>query len=357
MRKKFSFAINGRFLEQDLTGVQRFSEELTLRLLRANPDAVVVAPPQRRRLSGGLDDRVIETRAGAGHVWEQLVLPAWSARNGSPPLVNLASTAPLALKNQIVTHHDITYVRYPESFSGSFRALYRVLIPAMLRRNRAILTVSDFSRREIAEHYGVDPSKIHVIYNAVSEEFRAVEKDIADTQRPFFLAVSSKNIHKNFDYLLHEFADARSRGLNYDLKIVGGVARSFRQVEESTAHSSGVQWLGRVSDADLIALYGQASGFVFPSLYEGFGIPPLEAQAAGSPVLSSDLAALPEVLGDSALLADPRRAGAFADGMLRLASDPELRDDLRSRGAANVDRFSWERSADRILELIAGMRA
>jgi glycosyltransferase involved in cell wall biosynthesis len=347
--------INCRFLTQPTTGVQRFAERIVEYLTRSTPDLVLVAPPGQlsRTEFNGTPVRVIGSRGG--HYWEQVQLPRF-LRRFSPEalLVNLANTGPVRWKNQIVTLHDISYVRLPESYSRQFRWFYGWLIPRLLRGARAILTVSEFSKREIQGFYHVDAARITVVFNAVDDDFLQAEVMPRSVQpgASYFLVVSSLNVHKNVGPFIEMFKKYRATsGSGTELWIAGGSARSFT-VSNLSAGGDGVRALGRVSDAELVWLYRHARAFVFPSLYEGFGIPPLEAQAAGAPVLASNAAALPEVLGQSALLVDPRAEEAVLTGLERLDTDAELRESLRAMGESNLKRFSWERSAAVVMDVL-----
>lgn len=163
--------VNARFLTQELTGVQRFAEQLSLSLLSQRDDLVFVSPDGivRKSVADNLNVQVIGKKNG--HIWEQFELPRYLKKQGAPLLLNLCSTAPVFYKNQIVTHHDVTYKRYPKSFSRKFKMLYGILVPLMLRNSHRLLTVSEFSKREINEVYGVSEKKISIIYNAVSGDF------------------------------------------------------------------------------------------------------------------------------------------------------------------------------------------
>lgn len=343
--------INARFLTQQVSGVQRFAEQISLSLARLRSDLHFVAPPGeilRPEIASQL--RVEQIGHRSGHLWEQVDLPLWLARHGRPLLVSLCSTAPLAYSKQVVTHHDITYVRHPESFSWKFRALYRLMIPMMLRRSLAQVTVSEFSREEIASHYGVDPKGIHVIANAVSAEF-CTGLEPTQLERPYVLAVSSPAAHKNFSRLIEAF---RLLGeLDVELRIVGAANRSFVDAQlQQSGQGDRVRWLGRLDDDQLIEQYRNAAVFAFPSLYEGFGIPPLEAQACGCPVVAASSASIPEVLGNSVLYFDPLDPPGIAAALRRVLLDHKLRADLRRLGQENVLRYSWDISALRLSSLI-----
>lgn len=342
--------INARFLSQELSGVQRFAEQISLSLARLRSDVHFVAPPgplPREEIARQLHvERIGRNR---GHLWEQIDLPLWLARNGRPLLVSLCNTAPLAYGRQLATHHDIAYVRHPESYSWRFRMLYRALTPLMLRRVLALISVSEFSRGEIAEHYRFPKQRIHVIGNAVSSAFRPVSAPTGE--RPYLLAVSSPAAHKNFARMIEAFEWLRD--LDVDLHIVGSAGRSFvDQRMQDSGQGGRVQWLGRIDDDRLIEEYRGAAAFVFPSLYEGFGIPPLEAQACGCPVIAASSASIPEVLGTSALYFDPCDTQSLATAMRRVLLDDALRSSLQHAGLENVLRYSWDISALHLSSLI-----
>ncbi|AZZ55624.1 glycosyltransferase family 1 protein [Rathayibacter iranicus] len=336
--------VNARHLTQATTGVQRFAHQICERLSELRQDVVFVAP------QGDLQESsfpVLQIGRLRGHLWEQVELPLFLNARGHPLLVNLMSTAPALYRNQIMTHHDITYVRHPDSFSWSFRTLYGVLTPASLRSSRAIVTVSEFSRQEISGHYGIASEKITVVPNAVSGIF--TPGSTRSTER-FLLAVSSPNKHKNFDAMVHAFEQANIPA-DFSLKIVGTQSASFSRAAQSH-NLARVHYLGRLSDDELVEVYRSATAFLFPSLYEGFGIPPLEAQAVGTPVLAAYAAAIPEALGDSALYFDPSRAGDMVSRIEDIATDSSLRTELTNKGYSNVRRYSWSSSARQLNNLI-----
>jgi glycosyltransferase involved in cell wall biosynthesis len=341
--------INARFLSQAATGVQRFAEQITRQLITEHPEVTVVAPPLTEIPDWLPQENVFMVGKLRGHAWEQIELPRALKRAGSPLLLNLASTAPIRYRNQISTHHDITYVRYPTSFSRSFRLLYSVIVPRFLKASRAVITVSEFSRQEIACHYKIDVAKIVVVANAADSRFR-VPHEPTSSNPPYILAVSSPNEHKNFKRLLRAYATVATE-LSSDLVIIGKQTSSFAAQEYEVTPADRVRFAGRVPDSELIELYQGARAFIFPSLYEGFGIPPVEAQRCGVPVASSNAASLPEVLGTSALFFDPTDERAIAEALLAVDSDPSLRARLRQAGLSNAERFSWASSASRVWAL------
>ncbi|MFL1586307.1 glycosyltransferase family 4 protein [Stutzerimonas stutzeri] len=344
--------INARFLTQETRGVQRFAEQVCLELGAMRKDLTFVAP-QDTPVHGSAE-RLQVRRIGRnrGHLWEQLDLPLWLARNGRPPLVSLCNTAPLIYRNQIATHHDITYVRHPESYSRTFRGAYKSLTPLLLKRIKALITVSDFSRKEIARYYGYPRENICVVPNAVSAKFRP---PAAESQppagRPYLLAVSSPNAHKNFARMVAAFLSLEGFD-EVELHIVGDSHSVFSGSDYRLEGNPRVRVLGRLDDEQLVREYQGATAFVFPSLYEGFGIPPLEAQACGCPVIAARAASIPEVLGESVLYFEPLNIEDIARCMRHVLQDAGLREDLRTLGLANVERYSWKRSAQTVSQLI-----
>lgn len=336
-----AFYINGRFFTHKITGVQRFAYELTKRLV-SNFDVKILVP---RGTSVPSDLPFEEVGRNRGHVWEQFDLPIYLKARRSPLLLNLANTGPISYKNQIATHHDITYIRFPKSFSWKFRTSYRYLIPIFLRNAKFTITSSEFSKGEICSEFSLEPQRMIVVPCGVDhDQFKP-----GKTRDKFFLLVSSPSLHKNFSIAITAFAKSSLAG-EYKLKIVGSVAQAFRPTAQN-GHPS-VVWLGRVEDDELLRLYQTASAFVFPSVYEGFGIPPLEAQASGCPVISSNAASMPEVLRQSVLYFEPNDAAMLTRRMEEVANSSDLQASLVNKGFENASRFSWDYSYMKVAEII-----
>jgi glycosyltransferase involved in cell wall biosynthesis len=226
-----------------------------------------------------------------------------------------------------------------------------------------VLTVSETSKRDILRYFHVPESKIDVIYNAIDERLGEAPTDAEMAQvreryqlnDPFVLYAGNIKPHKNLERLIEAFNTVRRGGLeNVKLLIIGDEISKYaalrRAVQRHKLHKH-VRFFGFVSDKTLASLYRLASVFVFPSLYEGFGLPPLEAMAAGTPVVTSNVSSLPEVVGDAAILIDPYEPDEIAGALRRVLTDPALRDDLRARGFARVKEFSWDRSVHRVREI------
>ncbi|MMZ59116.1 Glycogen synthase [compost metagenome] len=213
--------------------------------------------------------------------------------------------------------------------------------------------MSEFSKNEIHSVFKYPKNNISVIYNAVSNAFHNLNEDFSDTRNEYLLAVSSPNFHKNFHGMLSAF-ETISKKYDISLKIIGKTAVSFSKQDFSKllSQSDKVEFMGRVDDEELIKLYQNALAFVFPSFYEGFGIPPLEAQSCGCPVISSNTASMPEVLKNSVIYFDPSNIKAIENAMEKIISDPELRKELIKKGNENIKRFSWNTSAQRISDIV-----
>lgn len=351
--------INARFLTQNISGVQRYAEQMCMSLKKIRDDIVCLAPHgiKMHEAAKALDVQCIGRNSG--HLWEQLDLPLYLKRRGNPLLISASSTGPMFYRNQVATHHDINYVRYPQSYTRVFRMAYRTITPILASRAKTIITCSNFSKGEISRFYGIDENKFLVLHAAVSEGFRARPPHPAGPQ--YLLAVSSPAAHKNFNRMIQAFLSLRGFP-DLQLHIVGAATHIFANpdLQRLACRDSRIRFLGRLSDAELIEQYQGAAAFVFPSLYEGFGIPPLEAQACGCPVVAANAASIPEVLQASALYFDPLDVNHMASAMQRVLTDQPLREALRLHGLNNVERFSWDMSAQRLsqrLDALLGAKA
>lgn len=357
--------INGRFLQRPVTGVERFATEtLTAldQLLSAGALprlSLVLAVPAGTRPAVSFRNMPVEqVGRHQGHLWEQLDLPMFC---GKRRLVNLCNTAPVFKRNQLVVIHDAAVFSVPQAFSASFRVAYKVIHAGLSLMGARILTVSEFSRRDLARHLPLGAERIAVLPESAEHVLRhspdqALLERTGLGRRPYVLAVSSVAAHKNFRLVL----DALTRLDNppFDMAIAGGGnAKVFGQSVE--LRSDRVKWLGYVSDAELRALYEGAMCFVFPSIYEGFGIPPLEAMQCGCPVLAARAASIPEVCGDAAIYFDPRDPAALAQLLLKVADDASLRNTLKQKGLARAQQFTWKRVAQELAHhgLLEGLPA
>lgn len=347
-------AINGRFLTQGLTGVQRYAREVTRALdgLVARGEAPklrLIAPPGAEGLEDfpHLAPSIMGTRGG--QLWEQLDLPRAA---GGDFLLNLGNTAPVAQgRNQAVVIHDAGVFDTPESYSWKFRSWYRGLQHMLAFRGTQFLSVSEFSAGRIAAHLGLDAPRIGVTLEGGEHILReAADANILARHglapRGYALVIGTGAAHKNLAALHHAIGALGERGLV--LAVAGAKdAAVFRQ--DGAPPGEHVKPLGRVSDAELRALYEAALCLVFPSRYEGFGLPPVEAMWCGCPVIASRAGAVPEVCGDAALWFDAARPESLGAAISCLADDTSLREKMVAAGRDRTALFSWEQAAQRLL--------
>ena len=313
----------------------------------------------------GENFRTVVERAGAYSVKEQLTIPMDLRREGidlfhAPHYV----LPPLIPCKAVVTIHDCIHLRFPQYLPNSFAYAYaRSSLWVATHRASRVLTVSEASKRDILRYFRIPESKIDVIYNAIDERLGEPlsNEEIGRVREryqlndPFVLYAGNIKPHKNLERLIEAFQMLRRSGLEHvKLLIIGDEISQYatlrRAVHRYKLHKH-VRFFGFVPDKTLAALYRLASVFVFPSLYEGFGLPPLEAMASGTPVVTSNVSSLPEVVGDAALLIDPLDAADIAHAIRRVLMEPALAADLRQRGLARVTHFSWERSVARVREI------
>lgn len=356
--------INGRFLGQRLSGVQRFAREIVSSL-----DALLASDPDFRRGSVELhhprectvpnDLEVIRPREvgrRSGHGWEQIDL-ALSARGAA--LLSLGNTGPALHGRQMVVIHDASVLAYPDNFTFAFRNAYRGLFRILARSAERVMTVSHFSAGELGRYLRLSSSTIPVIYNG-GDHFARISADPSIVRRhgladgDFILAIASASRTKNTPLIegaLERMGSPRPR-----LVWVG--ARESRIFQASDApQAPDAVWLELLSDADLKALYERALCLVFPSIYEGFGLPPLEAMECGCPVLASDIGAVREVCDDAVLYFDPRDDEALARQIERVRDGASLRRQLREMGRARAAAFTWAQSGSRMLKIVREVAA
>lgn len=269
----------------------------------------------------------------------------------------------------VVTIHDLGYLAFPTAHTTARRLELHLTTRWSARAAWRVIAISQATRRDLIRHYGVAPEKIGVIYHGVAPQFQPVtcRATISATLShygictPYVLYVGTIQPRKNLLRLIEAFAQCRREWTGHtqcpQLVIAGKPGWLTTDIERRVAEmglTSLVRFPGYVADADLPALLSAALAFVFPSLYEGFGMPVLEAMACGTPVLTSTTSSLPEVAGDAALLVDPLNTAALAAALARLVDDAALRDELRRRGLARAAEFRWERCAAETLGVLTG---
>ena len=335
-----NLAINTRVVAFQIGGQQRVALEVAKRL----EGATQIRPAAQL---GGLK----------GHLWEQFALPL-KARGRL--LWSPSATGPLAYRRQVVTVHDVAFLDTPEYFSASFRRLYENLVPALMRRAAKVVTVSEFSRQRIVARTGLDADKIVVIGNGVAEQFRPPDpqslarvRAALELPQRYFLIQATSDRRKNLARALKAWRAALpSLPDNLWLVVSGSRDRTHVFGEDGAQEvSPRTRFVGYVAEEHLAPLIGGAEAFLFPSLYEGFGIPILEAMACATPVLTSDATATREVAADKALLIDPSDEASIAGGIVALANDASLRARLAQIGPAHAAKFTWDDIATRYRKL------
>ena len=349
-RKLHDFGI-GTYIRNLLRHVARMDRETEFVLLCQEPDLGIAAQL-------GPNFRTVLERSPNYSIREQLHIP-WLLMRERPDVFHAPHyVLPPAVRcPSVVTIHDTIHLTFPQYLPNRVAFAYaRGSMWAAARRSHRILTVSEASKRDILHFFDVPPEKIVVVHNAIDERFSREPRaeDVArvrerfQLQQQFVLYAGNIKPHKNLERLIEAFNGLRRSGLD-DLKllIIGDQISKYpalrRAVHRHKLHKH-VRFLGYLPDDTLAILYRLAAVFVFPSLYEGFGLPALEAMASGTPVVTSNVSSLPEVTGDAAVLVDPYDVGAIEAGMRRVLTDPQLAADMRRRGLLRAREFSWERS-------------
>lgn len=261
----------------------------------------------------------------------------------------------------IITVHDLAFLRVPECADPSLRRYLSAAVPRSLQRAKHVLADSGNTRQDLIELLNVAPKRISVVPAAVDQQFRRVEDPrlLREVRRrysidgPYILSTGTLEPRKNLARLIEAHARLRQRFQTAPpLFIAGGRGWLYEDVLESAQREGQdhVRLLGYVPDQHLPSLYSMAELFVFPSLYEGFGLPPLEAMACGTPVVCSNRPSLPEVVGDAALMVDPEDEDALCEAMQNVLVDPSTRQALSRKGLSQAQRFTWTQAAERLLE-------
>ena len=362
MGLKDSFAVNGRFLTQTPTGVQRYALNVLKALDEANEGGAIA----RLLVPTGASDpglksfeRIEIASRLKGHAWEQCALPLrWRG-----PLLNLCNTAPVAKADQIVCIHDANVFVAPDSYSFAFRTAYKSIQPLLVRRSTRIATVSQASARQLARYLPVDARDIAVLPNGYEHVMQwnpdaaqiapAIVRSIAARSRRYVFALGSRARHKNLALLSRIAGELDALGI--DIVVAGGDSGIFN--DSTTEQRRNVIMAGRVSDDDIACFLKHALCLAFPSLNEGFGLPVVEAMALGCPVVSSYHSSMAEVCGNAALLASPFDPAQWVKHIETLKNSASVADDLRAKGFVQMKKFSWGETAAGYRELLENPKA
>ena len=327
-------AVNGRFEGRRITGVERYASEI----MRCLGEQVRIIRPHHK------------LRGLRGHVWEQFLLPFLVAKN--EVLWSPANSGPLAVSNQVATIQDLSPLVHPEWFRADFAAWYRLFLPILAKRVRRVLVSSQYVKRMMETRLGVKNAYVTsagVDFNSFNPNAKQNKYKLPEK---YILFLGSLEPRKNLPALLSAWDKISKECANTWLIISGDSGEVFHHVT-FPSFTDRTRFLGYIPEVYLPGLYAGATLFVLPSLEEGFGLPALEAMACGTPVITSNAGALPEIAGDAALLINPYHTDEIGNALITLLSSERLRTDLHEKGLEHVRKFTWERSAERVWDVLS----
>jgi len=346
-------SLNARFLTQPQTGTQRYSLELLNALddLLSPGQAVAYCPPTSRSMVDWKNIQLKESGWFKGNLWEQFDLPKLCR---GTTLFSPSNIGSFFKKNQVVTIHDTSVLAYPEAYTWTFRLKYQNIYRRMAGIAIHIITVSEFSKSEIQHRLKLAPERISVTYEGREHFERStanlqIMERLALGMKPFFLVVGSNSPHKNLRLVLE--ANTLMDQDRYEVVLVGG---DFSRVFKSTHlnFASNIKKAGYLLDEEIKALYCNATGLIFPSLYEGFGLPLVEAMTCACPVICSDIPSSREVCGEAALFFDAKQPKDLANKLEMILDNPTLVRELKDRGAIRSRLFSWKNTAQETKQIL-----
>ncbi|MFA5809802.1 MAG: glycosyltransferase family 1 protein [Thermoleophilia bacterium] len=349
------------------TGTATYTHELVQHLRRLHLGDTVILFGRNQRMAGESYHDISYTERLANFLYKEYRLPGELSERRidiyhSPRDMGLPDPGRLPCPC-VMTLHDIILVRLANDYYSPARAkMYERRLLEKVNRVDHIITVSGFSKKDLCDWSGINPEKVSVVHNGVSEQFRPVDDpEILDTVRRryrlpkrFVFCVGSTEPRKNIRRAIEAFGQLRRVRADIQMVVAGvdycgvGPAEAFSGLD-----LDGVVLAGYVQDFDLPAIYSMADLFFFPSLYEGFGLPPLEAMACGTPVITSSKSSIPEVVGDAAVLVDPRKPGEMAGALEMVLSSDSMQEELIGKGVVRASGFSWERTAKQTREIYA----
>ena len=350
-------------------GIGTYIRNLLRHLARLDgqTDFVIFCRPEDRDALAAVGEnfRPVPETSGNYSIAEQFAIP-WAIEREGVTLFHAPHYVlpPLVQCRSVVTIHDVIHLMFPQYLPNRVAFSYaKWSITQASQRATRVMTVSESSKRDILRFVDTEPDKIDVIYNAYDERFAMEprEEDVVRVREryqltdEFVLYAGNVKPHKNLERLIDAFALVRKRGLDHlKLVLIGDEISKYaalrRAVHQHRLHQY-VRFLGYLPQETLAVMYRLAGVFVFPSLYEGFGLPPLEAMACGTPVIASGVSSLPEVLGDAAMIVNPENVFDIARGIREVILEPEFRRELVHRGYERLKTFSWDTTAAQVLQV------
>lgn len=333
-----------------MTGVQQYALKLSLYLKENFDGEIEFLTPNgiiHHQLAERLGARVIGNTNG--FFWEQVELPFWLKKNGNPLLLNFGNVAPQYYSNQIITIHDLSTLEHPEWFSNKFSRAYKFILPGIAKSAKKIIAVSVFTKNRLIDFLNVDPNKVEVIYNSVEPNEGIIRHMEVN---PYFLSIGSFSGRKNFLTLIKAFKQANLP--NFALKIRGDVEDKYRDDDLGNVfmNNSSIHYIEPLNYQAYLELIANARALVNISLYEGFGMPNLEALSLGTPVICSDIEVFREICGEMATYVSPTNESQLAELLIqhshKLCSEEEGLQ-LKTRAAM----FSIESEGKKLLDLVS----
>lgn len=340
--------INARFLTQKVTGVQRYAIEICKRLPKEifGNELIFLTPKSAEENPVFREWNCLSFGVFEGNLWEQIDLPIFLKKKGSPLLINFVGLGPIKYKYKISLIYDLAFKHHPEWFSAKFQIAYNSFIPISLKNSNHIITDSQYVKNDIINTYGIVSDKIDVVYAASSSIFD--KKDFP--KEKMILMVSSLDPRKNMERVIKAFDEL---DIPHKLIIVGAKGTAFSDLTiAEPKKKQKITFAGYLNDEELVELYNQAELFIYASLFEGFGIPPLEAQKCGTACLVSNVTSLPEVYQDSVEYCDPKNIDDIKSKIDKMLANEEMRNHLIEKGFKNSEKYKWEDSTKKVIGII-----
>ena len=338
--------INGRFLTQRLTGVQKFAYQYTNELFVQYKDNLIVLIPQKSKINNFYKKKfnVKHIGSNSGHLWEQFDLPIYLRRINNPLLISFTNSNPCFYKNKITTIHDLSIYVNINWYSIYYRFFYKIILPLIINNSLKVITVSNFSKNEILDKFSINKDKIMVLYNCV---IPSSQKKYNNDKEKYLLFIGSNNDRKNLKNLLLAFLELKN--LNLNLKLVGininDLPMEYRSINR-------IECLGYVNNEKLDSYYVNAFALISPSLYEGFGIPLIEAMRNKCPLLVSDINVYKEVCGNAAIYFNPYDINDIKNNIEYLYNSQDLIPELINLGQEQLKNFNIKHQVKKLIKNI-----